>query len=339
MSTKAQKWFRDLLVLPIVVALVAVGATYVLPRLFSDQVELSYSLNGPTPAFIGLQPGMVLRIDNVGSFKQLYRYRITIWNSGDEVLKEVPVSIVFDGSQSLVSIDHATIPEYEFGQIRQEQVDSTQVRFIYALLNPGDRDEISVLATSERQASLFSKAHGMQLLRVEADQTAGWVNYLMVSVGLISVVASILTAVLQYVRSAVAKTRPSLRALSFLASLRDQPLKNLAEIVSGTLENAVSHMLRSDTFVEYAEREGWTVTVTNDLMAMGPDDDFGQEIMRINVFLPSMESTEAGLYHVRRDRRLIMNRTAITVAEQQFTQVKRAAAGEAGDIDSDPWDG
>ncbi len=163
-------WIRKELVLPFVATL-ASGALIALlvQYLTSTAKELSYMVDGPIAYADDDRPigSVEIRVDGV-PVPNLYTYTVTVWNSGDEPLRDLPLRLVFgSGSEEfkVLSIKHTTRPAHEFGRIDDAPgMDRNQRRFVFELLNVGDRDTISVVTTHDAGVRVFSKIAGLTLV-------------------------------------------------------------------------------------------------------------------------------------------------------------------------------
>ena len=188
-DSKANIWKVSLL-LPLTVAMIAGILSFILPRWFSTDVELSYILDGP--------------ISPEGSdyFKELEFtiFQVKLWNSGDTPLEDIPVSVVFDAADSsfrVLDVHHQTEPAFEFGQIQDSSEGDGHLRFLYDLLNPEDRDEISILIAGRKVSSpsVFAKAKGLKVTHVQpaADSKSSLKEIFPVIAALVAGIASAVT--------------------------------------------------------------------------------------------------------------------------------------------------
>jgi len=96
----------------------------------------------------------------VKNVKDIQLYRVSILNTGQIPLINLPVTVVFeseDKNLQIHGIQHKTKPQHEFGEINEDLSDISKTRFIYSLLNPGDEYIITFLLSVKTQISVFSK--------------------------------------------------------------------------------------------------------------------------------------------------------------------------------------
>ena len=103
---------------------------------------------------------------NISGFptSSLFEYNVSIWNSGDVPLKDLPICFVFDTSESDFKIFDATWktnPEYEFGEIEVQDINAYTKRFIYSLLNPNDEVTYTFKTSSSASLNVFAKTEGL----------------------------------------------------------------------------------------------------------------------------------------------------------------------------------
>lgn len=161
-------WVRDYLLLPLFVGIVVTIVAFVLPKLFAEDLELSYELEGP----VGLIDERVDETDikilvRGKEAESVFAYMARLWNSGNKPITELPVKFQFgapDAGCEILSVTHKTKPEVEFGAITEVENTNNSRRVKYALLNPGDEDVVRFLFTRKTQLSVYAKAGGMSLV-------------------------------------------------------------------------------------------------------------------------------------------------------------------------------
>jgi len=167
---------RDLLVIPILVGAVTVILTFVLPKIIEKGKQISYEIEGPT-AYLDSEMEKINEIEisvNGHNVSNIFLLRLSIINSGDIPLKDIPVRLVFndDGNDfQILSVNHQTSPQYEFGEINEDYIGSNSLRFTFSLLNPNDEDIITMIVNKNASFDLFSKAEGV---KVKEKLQKGW---------------------------------------------------------------------------------------------------------------------------------------------------------------------
>lgn len=176
MPQQKRRWL-DLLLIPVVVGLVVAVGSYFIPKLFEEGKVLSYSVDGPISYLNKDIEGDVMIQIGEETTRDLYAYRVEIRNSGDEPLTNVPVRIVFDADSTdfrIFNVSHNTNPSYEFGEIKVEDRGSTSIRFVYELLNPSHRDNVTLLTNSRAEPVVYAKYQGLVLQAVDDDDGSGF---------------------------------------------------------------------------------------------------------------------------------------------------------------------
>ena len=105
---------------------------------------------------------------------KLVTYEITISNSGNQPITEVPIRFDFNSenpSFRIINITHNTKPEYEFGKIIKEEINNSTIKFTYELLNPGDQDKILFITNELTEIKLYSKVEGMKFNLITPSQS------------------------------------------------------------------------------------------------------------------------------------------------------------------------
>jgi hypothetical protein len=181
MAEGKSKWARDLLVIPLVVALAGAVFAYVIPKLSEKRSELSYSLDGPTSYVNQQAVGNITIQVNGASTSRLFAYKVRLWNSGGISLRDLPVRFTFESQNEsflIFNVNHETTPRYEFGKIDELGSDARSKRYVYQLLNPKDCDIVTFLTNDDSALNVNSKAEGLSVTKVEANEPRGLLNRL-----------------------------------------------------------------------------------------------------------------------------------------------------------------
>lgn len=227
MDNRSQKakssWFRDLLVLPLIVGVTVVLVTFLLPRLLDGGKELTYEIKEPV-AFLSEQVLGTLNIKvNDIETSRLYAIQVHLKNSGMKPLTDLPVRFVFDTTSKdfrIFNIVHDTKPKYEFGDIKVDERRQNSVRLIYKLLNHKDEDLVTFLANEDKPLAVYAKAPALRLKQETAPGVQNWTWIL----AMVAAVASLFTTlVYRYTlqkkqEMALEETRKSIRDLGEMSS-------------------------------------------------------------------------------------------------------------------------
>ena len=165
-------WLRNLLVIPLVVGLAIAVFTFLLPKLFADAKELSYTVEGPLELLDDRVAGDVsIEVDGVPVLA-LVTYKARVWNSGDVTIDNIAVRLTFtppDPAFRVLNIHHRTTPPAEVPWRKSFTEDPHSQRFVYEFLNPGNQDEVTVLANLALTMSLVANPPGVAVREVEAE--------------------------------------------------------------------------------------------------------------------------------------------------------------------------
>ena len=196
MAESQSRWWRDLLIIPLVIGCILGAFTFVLPKIFEKEKELSYTADLPT-AYLSAEAVRDLKVEINGiETKSLYAYKVEFWNSGDFPLKELPIRYVFNAKEpdfQVFTVRHSTEPPYEFGSIREEGSEGKSKRYVYSLLNPGDRVTATFLCSDGGLMSLYAKAEGLSLKQVDPSGKSSW-KFAPIMVAMSGALASALSA-------------------------------------------------------------------------------------------------------------------------------------------------
>jgi len=134
-----------------------------------------------------------LEVDGV-STSSLYAHKVYIWNSGDVPLKNLPVLFMFNTKEpdfKIFSVRHETVPTYEFGKIKEEGSTNKSKRFVFELLNPDDKDEVTILTNKWAILTVHSKAEGLKLQLIKQDRKK-WFEWASIFISVIAAFIAIL---------------------------------------------------------------------------------------------------------------------------------------------------
>src|SRR2546423_922934 len=130
MASVGSTWKRDIVLIPlvigIVVGLVVWGASYFLPKLLEKGKRISYTIDGPT-AYVNPSAASSVKITVGGvETRNIYGYKVRLWNSGSVPVATLPVRFSFETSApsfTVFNTTHDTIPKMEFGKIEEVESD------------------------------------------------------------------------------------------------------------------------------------------------------------------------------------------------------------------------
>lgn len=152
--------------------------------------------NVPAPA-----TGLKIRATTEVEDPQVYRVILT--NSGDLPIREFPISLVFEeaaDSFMLLSVEHKTVPPHEFGRIESDFTNKRILRLVYSLLNPKDRDEVTILTSEKASLKSYAKAEAVHVVTgsVGRAQTLSLFKFVV-----ISILSALMALVLQAISNAI----------------------------------------------------------------------------------------------------------------------------------------
>lgn len=150
-----------LLILPIITgiigAFVGAYASVIAPKFFGPKREIT----------IRVTPLTAARNDSVSG-----QYRITVGNSGDLAIKQLPVRVVAINPRpnaTLHVLQFSTQPPFEFGKVSQDS-NSVSHRFVVELLNPGDILNIVAAVGNASDLRVYAKAEDTRIRTIEAEK-------------------------------------------------------------------------------------------------------------------------------------------------------------------------
>jgi hypothetical protein len=197
MADQNRSWVRDLLLVPLIVGLVIAAFSYIFPKFFAESRQLSYQIEEPLAYLDKTSLGSAaVRVNDV-AVPEVYAARVRVWNSGTLPLKDLPVRFEFTplaGDFRVLSASHNTKPAREFGLIAEQGSEVNTKRFVYALMNPGDEDDVVFLTTAKVDVKVFSKAEGLSVKAVEAEKQTDFKWY---HAALGAMLASILSSIVE----------------------------------------------------------------------------------------------------------------------------------------------
>lgn len=161
------------MVVPLVVGLVIAILTYVLPKIFAESRQLSYQVEEPLAYLDKTSLGTaVVKVNDV-PVPEVFAARVRVWNSGSLPLKDLGVRFEFSPAETdfrVLSVSHNTKPTREFGAITEQGSEVNAKRFVFALMNPEDEDDVVFLTTAKVDVKVFSKAEGLSLKTVSPEK-------------------------------------------------------------------------------------------------------------------------------------------------------------------------
>lgn len=92
-------WLRNLLIIPLIIALIVAIVQFLLPKLFEKSLVVSHTIEGPTaylrPETIG---GLHVVINGIPT-SYLFAYKVRLWNSGGLSIRNLPVRFQFEATE------------------------------------------------------------------------------------------------------------------------------------------------------------------------------------------------------------------------------------------------
>jgi hypothetical protein len=221
---KQTNWLRDIFLVPLIVALVAAAATYGIPKLFEVAKRISYTIEKQISFKTDDMPDVVIQVNGTPA-KQLFDYKVRIWNSGGLPLKDILLLFHFETTDqgfAVLNIQHHTKPLREFGKISEPKTDKTFEKYVqYELLNPEDEDSIDFLTNQEAALAVYGKQEGLKIVEVNASpwyQNGSLINV----ISALGVFAVTLLALVFSTISKLFSDREKLRELELAEKMRLQ---------------------------------------------------------------------------------------------------------------------
>jgi hypothetical protein len=143
------------------------------PRIYSPKKELSYSVQevrfppGADSITLDLKIPTRRRPSFPGSTDSTLIYVVTATNSGTEPLGDVSILLQLQTTDSIATLRELvrrTSPVEEFGDIHTDPSPRGTLRYVIALLNPGDAFTVFVAGAPPVPLAVFSKKEGMRVV-------------------------------------------------------------------------------------------------------------------------------------------------------------------------------
>ena len=172
----SKAWWAEKLIIPVFVGLAIFIVQFIVPTFLVKDKELSIQLPSSSENISSPDSKSASNQNkNTGSVvNNSILYHVKVKNSGALPLKNVPVLFLFEHTDSnfqVIRINHNTLPQYEFGPIKDEEPNYDQRRFIYSLLNPGDEDLIEIQVNREMHIKPYAKSEGMVLKIISSSKS------------------------------------------------------------------------------------------------------------------------------------------------------------------------
>ncbi|MDD5057429.1 MAG: pentapeptide repeat-containing protein [Sideroxydans sp.] len=205
MAEKTSNWIRDLLIVPLIVGILVVIATFTVPIFFGESKSLSYTIEPSLVYFDKTSVGnATVRVNDI-PVSEVFTVKAKIWNSGNVPLKDISVRFEFSSFASdakILAINHNTQPAKEFGAIKEEGSEGNSKRYVFQLLNPNDEDTIVFLTSSRAELKVYSKAEGLKLKEILPDKDSGFKWYFAALIGIMaSFISSLVENIFRYIRT------------------------------------------------------------------------------------------------------------------------------------------
>jgi hypothetical protein len=233
MTLKDKRWIRDLVVLPIVVGIV-LGLIQLSVDIYRTKEKVvSIAVDGPFPLikineFVNkskimhffeysyppdeeeaeiakkekvrstpnaIAPASGGKITMRTEIRDPQVYSVTVTNSGALPIKDLPISLVFEGATDslfLLSLQHKTMPPHEFGKIEEDFTNKNRPRVVYSLLNPKDRDEIVIVINEKADLKAYAKAEGVHIVEGHVEKSETFSTLMVFIIAIISALMALL---------------------------------------------------------------------------------------------------------------------------------------------------
>jgi hypothetical protein len=167
----------------------------VLPIINQTKRELSYKADNPIPLIDQEKINGINITINGEENKTIFFSRITVENTGQIPLKNIPINIKFISSDSTFKIYNriiSTEPKFEFGDIH-DSVSKKSLKILSDLINPKDKIIIDVIANRKSETEVYSKSEGMSFKKIEPEKTENKYQFI------ITIIASILSTLFAFI--------------------------------------------------------------------------------------------------------------------------------------------
>ena len=146
-----------------------------------EEQALDHSSQTPPPEtrteklpYVPLRPPTITSVRTFVKSDDAQIYRISLKNSGKVELTDLPLRLIFipkNKDFKIVSLEHNTMPKNNFSEIKHTYEEKLEVLITYSLLNPGDRDVITLLATQDALLTMAVKTKGLSYETSSASDT------------------------------------------------------------------------------------------------------------------------------------------------------------------------
>jgi len=147
---------------------------------YKEDKRLEYKIEGPTKITYDPKAGQPEFKCEINKKDYLFVYDILIKNTGDSVIKNLPILYIFDDASKqfkILSVTQTTEPAYEFGKVQLLSSNYNSRKYVYDLINKGDEILITFLTSEYSQPSVYAKAPDLKFVK-ETGETKDYSTFL-----------------------------------------------------------------------------------------------------------------------------------------------------------------
>ena len=148
--------------------------------------DLAQKPQPPNPRAPAAPQNLSLSIE--AKAEDLHVYKVTIRNTGNSPIRDLPIRLLFENASNkftMLAVQHKTNPAREFGEIKDDLAEWQSPRFVYQLLNPGDEDVITILASEKSELKVYSKGEGVSFDVTSASDSRSGPSTLTILLGVV----------------------------------------------------------------------------------------------------------------------------------------------------------
>jgi len=198
---------------------------------YKEDKRLEYKIEGPTKITYDPKAGQPEFKCEINKKDYLFVYDILIKNTGDSVIKNLPILYIFDDASKqfkILSVTQTTEPAYEFGKVQLLSSNYNSRKYVYDLINKGDEILITFLTSEYSQPSVYAKAPDLKFVK-ETGETKDYSTFLVTFAVVIAFIASFISLLAKSFNDGLLK---KIKA-NFSLGLPSKQKDNIGEIFNG----------------------------------------------------------------------------------------------------------
>ena len=162
---------------------------------YKEDKRLEYKIEGPTKITYDPKAGQPEFKCEANKKDYLFVYDILIKNTGDSVIRNLPILYIFDDASKqfkILSVTQTTNPAYEFGRIQLTSSNYNSRKYVYDLINKDDEILVTFLTNEYSQPSVYSKVPNLKFVKATGE-TKDYSTFLVTFAVVIAFIASFIS--------------------------------------------------------------------------------------------------------------------------------------------------